>query len=49
MRLDHVIYGTPDLDDAAVRLEQEHGHPGLRSVGIAGPSGEIVLRDPRDE
>jgi glyoxalase-like protein len=53
MRLDHVIYGTPDLDDAAVRLEQEHGlkflqggrHPGgtVNSVAPLQPPQYLEL------
>ena len=39
MRLDHVIYGTRDLDDAAARLEQEHGLKSLR--GGRHPGGTV--------
>jgi len=53
MRLDHVIYGARDLDDAAVRLEDEHGlrflrggrHPGgtVNSVAPLAPPQYLEL------
>ena len=53
MRLDHVIYGTRDLDGAAARLEQEHGlrflqggrHPGgtVNSVAPLQPPQYLEL------
>jgi hypothetical protein len=39
MRLDHVIYGVRDLDEAAVRLEQEYGLRFLR--GGRHPGGTV--------
>lgn len=53
MRLDHVIYGTDDLNDVASRLEQEHGltflaggrHPGgtVNSVAPLEPPQYLEL------
>jgi Glyoxalase-like domain len=33
------------LGDGDLPIRFASGHPGLRAVGIAGPTGEIVLRD----
>ena len=44
MRIDHVIYATPQLDETAARLEAEHGlvaQGGGRHVGI-GTENRIV-------
>ena len=53
MRLDHVIYGVRDLDDAGARLNAEHGlgflragrHPGgtVNSVAPLAPSQYLEL------
>jgi hypothetical protein len=53
MRLDHVIYGARDLEEAAARLEQQHGlrflrggrHPGgtVNSVAPLAPPQYVEL------
>jgi hypothetical protein len=42
LRLDHVVYAVPDLDEAAVRFRQEYGldstgRRAARALGTARP------------
>ena len=51
LEIDHVVLGVPDLDDAARRLEQDHGllalpggrHPGWGTANRIVPLGESYL------
>lgn len=45
MRLDHVLYGTRDLDETATRLEQLHGLRFLAGVG-RHPGGTVNIVAP---